>query len=46
MDSGQRLILYNVIGKPFYRWDSLRNTIHTEYDALHRVQENILTSRR
>ena len=20
MDSGQRLILYNVIGKPFYRW--------------------------
>jgi RHS repeat-associated protein len=36
MDSGERLVLLNVIGNPVKSWDSLNHLIETDYDELNR----------
>jgi RHS repeat-associated protein len=45
MDAGQHHTLSDILGKPFYSWDSKGNRIHTVYDILHRpLQNELLTS--
>ena len=36
MDAGERWLLNDCIGKPWYSWDSKNRQFHTIYDSLHR----------
>src|SRR5262249_55165567 len=39
MDAGERWVLFDVMGKPLYRWDAKNNRFHTTYDGMHRPIE-------
>jgi len=45
MDSGERRILHDGLGKPLYGWDAKGSRFHTVYDVLHRPSRHeVLTA--